>query len=268
MIAPAIDAPTFRRESVVPVIHVVIPFLDEDSTLETVVDRLEACRWPAGWSCRLVLVDDGSGHEATSHARTLVENRPDPAIVLLRHDANRGKGAALRTGFEDVLSTAGESDLAGVQDADLEYDPTDLISLIEAMESGDPPPDAAFGNRWNDQDASTIRRVHRFGNRMLTHFSNAATGLAVNDMECCYKLIRIPMLRTIAPELDEDRFAIEPQLAATLARHGARVVDIPVSYDPRSYSQGKKIGLRDAMAAIRTIIREWGKSRRLRRMNG
>ena len=251
-----------------PVIHVVIPFLDEDSTLETVVDRLEACRWPPGWSSRLVLIDDGSAREAAGHARALVENHTDAAIVLLRHGANRGKGAALRTGFEHVLSIAGESDLVGVQDADLEYDPTDLIPLVEAMGSGDPPPDAVFGNRWNDRDASTIRRVHRFGNRMLTRFSNAVTGLAVNDMECCYKLVRIPMLRKIAPELDEDRFAIEPQLAATLARHGARVFDIPVSYDPRSYSQGKKIGLRDATAAIRTIIREWRKTRRLRRMNG
>lgn len=248
-----------------PVIHVVIPFLDEDSTLETVVDRLQACPWPTGWSPRLVLVDDGSGDEAAAHARTILDDRPGSDIVLLRHDVNRGKGAALRTGFADILSSANDADLAGVQDADLEYEPADLIPFIEAMHSNQPRPDATFGNRWARENDSAIRRAHRFGNRLLTRLSNAATGLAVNDMECCYKLIRIPMLRAILPELDEDRFAIEPQLAATLARHGARVVDIPVSYAPRSYSQGKKIGFRDGVAAIVSIAREWRRTRRFSR---
>ena len=248
-----------------PVIHVVIPFLDEESTLETIVSKLDACVWPDGWSSRLVLVDDGSGKSAADAARSLTEHRSGSPITLFRHDENRGKGAALRTGFEAVVDTASAEDLVAIQDADLEYDPADLITIIEAIQDSTPPADAAFGNRWSDLQASTIRRAHRLGNRLLTRLSNAMTGLAVTDMECCYKLIRIPMLRTILPDLDEDRFAIEPQLAAALARHGARVIEVPVSYEPRSFSQGKKIGFGDGVAAIVAIVREWRRTRRFSR---
>ena len=245
-----------------PVIHVVIPFLDEESTLEKIVSKLDACLWPDGWSSRIVLVDDGSGQSAADASRSLVAGRDEPRIILFRHDENRGKGAALRTGFEAVAGSSSPEDLVAIQDADLEYDPRDLVAIIEAIRDSSPPADAAFGNRWNHVQASAIRRVHRLGNRLLTRLSNALTGLTVTDMECCYKLIRIPMLQTILPDLDEDRFAIEPQLAASLARHGARVIEVPVSYEPRSFSQGKKIGVGDGVAAIAAIVREWRRTRR------
>ena len=240
-----------------PVIHVVIPFLNEESTLHTIVERLGSCSWPVGWTCRIILVDDGSASRATDQARAIAEDARHAPTMLIRHRVNRGKGAALRTGFQEILKSAQDEDLVGVQDADLEYDPGDLVTIIDALETTRPPAHAAFGNRWTGEDPSTIRRVHRLGNRMLTCLSNVLTGLSVSDMECCYKLIRIPMLRTIVHELDEDRFAIEPQLAATLARHQARVIEVPVSYEPRSFSQGKKIGLRDGVAAVAAIIREW-----------
>ena len=248
-----------------PVIHVVIPFLDEESTLETIVSKLDACAWPDDWSGRIVLVDDGSGSSAAEAAAALAADRTEPPITLIRHDVNRGKGAALRSGFEAIIGSADDEDLMAIQDADLEYDPGDLVTIVEEIRRSDPPADAAFGNRWNDRQASTIRRVHRLGNRLLTMLSNALTGLSVNDMECCYKVIRIPMLRTILPDLDEDRFAIEPQLAAALARHHARVIEVPVAYEPRSFAQGKKIGFRDGVAAIAAIIREWRRSRRFGR---
>lgn len=249
-----------------PVIHVVIPFLDEESTLEQIVSKLDACRWPSGWTSRLVLVDDGSGRSSADAAMRLVANRSDSSIDLMRHESNRGKGAALRTGFEAIVETADDEDLVAIQDADLEYEPGDLVAILEAILASSPPADAAFGNRWDQLQSSAIRRVHRLGNRVLTRLSNALTGLEITDMECCYKLIRIPMLRTILPDLDEDRFAIEPQLAAALARHGARVIEVPVSYEPRSFSQGKKIGIGDGVAAIAAIVREWRRTRRHARL--
>lgn len=242
-----------------PILHLIIPFLDEGSTLGTIVDRVQRCDWTDDWSARIVLVDDGSERGSAETARELAATH---GITLLRHEVNRGKGAALRTGFVDVLRSAGEDDLVGIQDADLEYDPADLPRLVEAMTSMRGPVDAVFGNRWIGERRSAIRRVHRLGNRTLTAFSNLLTGLQVSDMECCFKVIRVPMLRTMLPDLDEDRFAIEPQLAAALARHGARVNEVGVSYDPRSFAEGKKIGFGDAIAAIAAMIREWRRTRR------
>lgn len=244
-----------------PVLHLVIPFLDEEATLGTVLDRVADCSWPAGWSTRLVLVDDGSRTDAAESARGLAARHH---AELLRHEINRGKGAALRTGFEHALASAGDDDLVGIQDADLEYDPGDLPRLIDAIGSMRGPVDAAFGNRWIGERRTAIRRVHRLGNRLLTAASNLLTGLHVSDMECCYKVIRVPMLRRILPDLDEDRFAIEPQLAAALARHDARVIEVGVSYDPRSFAEGKKIGVGDAVAAVASMIREWRRTRRAR----
>lgn len=245
-----------------PILHLVIPFLDEETTLGTIVERVQACDWPAGWSARVILVDDGSGSSAADSARGLAERT---GTMLIRHEVNRGKGAALRTGFRAALDTARPDDVVGVQDADLEYAPADLVPMVAAFAQPGRAFDAAFGNRWTGERRSAIRRVHRFGNRTLTSLSNALTGLRVRDMECCYKVIRVPMLERILPDLDEDRFAIEPQLAAALARHGARVVEFPVSYDPRSFSEGKKIGVGDAIAAFAAMLREWRRTRIRRR---
>lgn len=245
-----------------PLLHLVIPFLDEEATLGTITDRVVACRWPEGWSVRIVLVDDGSGDTASRAAARLAAAH---GFSLLRHPVNRGKGAALRTAFAHVVEHANDDDLVGVQDADLEYDPADLARMIETIEQAPARIDAAFGNRWAAGQPSTVRRIHRLGNRVLTMISNRLTGLGVSDMECCFKVIRIPMLRTLLPDLDEDRFAIEPQLAAALARHDARVTEVAVSYEPRSFAEGKKIGIADGFAAIGAMVREWGRTRRHRR---
>ncbi|MAD78171.1 MAG: glycosyl transferase [Planctomycetaceae bacterium] len=251
-------------EHTVPVLHVVIPFLDEESTLNTIVDRLEACPWPEGWSASVVLVDDGSGPNAADASKRLAGSDREIDVRLLQHEANRGKGAALRTGFQKILETADEADLVGVQDADLEYDPTDLARIVTILIEATPKIDAVFGNRWSTSRGTTIRRIHRLGNQTLTRISNVLTGLSLSDMECCYKVIRVPMLRRILPDLDENRFAIEPQLAASLARHGAKLMETPVSYEPRSFSEGKKIGARDGIAAVLAMLREWRRTRRHR----
>ncbi|MDE0888150.1 MAG: glycosyltransferase family 2 protein [Phycisphaerales bacterium] len=246
-----------------PVLHLVIPFLNEQDTLETVVGRVEQVIWPRGWSVRMILVDDGSSEDAATSAAALRDRHPD--LQLLRHASNFGKGAALRTGFAQAIEHADAADLVGVQDADLEYAPSDLVQFVETFGLDDASIDAIVGNRWLELQPNVIRRVHRLANGFLTLVSNRLTGLKIHDMECCYKLIRVPMLRKILPDLDEDQFAVEPQIAAALARHGARVAEVGVSYDPRSFAEGKKIGVRDGFDAVASMIREWRRSRRHRR---
>ena len=180
---------------------------------------------------------------------------------VLQHPVNRGKGAALRTGFDWVLARGAEDDLVVIQDADLEYDPRDFAALIAAAERCDAARGsvAIYGNRWSDCGApprSLWHRIHRLGNATLTGASNLATGFALRDMECCYKMMAVTLLRRIRPMLTEDRFGVEPQLTAALARIGARIDEVPVRYDARAYRQGKKIGARDALRTMWVIVRE------------
>jgi len=241
----------------VPTLHPVIPFFNETATLEAAVKRVLAIAAPDGWSTHLVLVDDGSAQPSAEVGVTLAAAHE--RITLLQHEVNRGKGAAVRTGFDSIIASADDEDIAVIQDADLEYDPSELFGLVEVMRKAGA--DALVGNRWVTPPRSLKARFHRSGNRFLTHLSNRATGLRLSDMECCYKLITIPLLKRILPELDEDRFGIEPQLAAVLARHGARVAESPVSYAPRGFDEGKKIGARDALEAIKVIRRERRRTR-------
>ena len=230
----------------------------------------------------MVVVDDASGASSAntlSEARGLLESAhagpargappsagdlTRPLLVgwgVLQHAVNRGKGAALRTGFDWVLTRGEDSDLAVIQDADLEYDPRDFASLIAAAERCDAVRGcvAIYGNRWHS-DGSASRslwhRIHRLGNAMLTGASNLATGYTLGDMECCYKMVPVAVLRRIRPMLSEDRFGVEPQLTAALARIGARIDEIPVQYAARAYRQGKKIGARDALRTMWVIVRE------------
>jgi dolichol-phosphate mannosyltransferase len=248
-----------------PVLHLVIPFLDEEATLEEVVSKVERVDWPVDWSARMILVDDGSAETARAVAASLQDHHDD--VVLLAHAANRGKGAAVRTGFKHILDAAADDDLVGIQDADLEYDPADLVRFVQTF-GLHPATDAVVGNRWLEVQPNVVRRAHRFANGLLTLTSNLFTGLKIHDMECCYKVMRVPMLHRILPDLDEDHFGVEPQLAAALARHGASVAEVGVSYDPRSFAEGKKIGLRDGFEALSAMLREWRRSRRAARTPG
>lgn len=235
-----------------PTLHLVIPFLNEAATLKLIVERVQASRLPEGWTHSITLVDDGSEDDATRIGRSIAAS--NDAITFLRNETNQGKGAAVRKGLDAILAVAADDDALAIQDADLEYDPNDLASLLEAMVRDGT--DAAIGNRWATPLSTFKRRLHRFGNRMLTRLSNARTHLDLRDMECCYKVLRIPTARTVVPELTELRFGIEPQLAASLARHGSSVTQAPVSYAPRGKDQGKKIGIRDGVEALRVILQE------------
>lgn len=237
-----------------------MPVYNEPDTLGRSAARVLEAPLPPGWRPRLVLVDDGS-ERATAELVDRLGGSPD--TEALRHPENRGKGAAIRTGFAHALESAAELDAVVVQDADLEYDPADLPPLIEPVAKG--TADLVLGNRWAVPPRGLKRTAHRMLNGFLTLSSNLTTGLAVHDMECCYKLFSIPALRQVLPDLDEERFGIEPQIVASAARHGLRVAEAPVSYDPRSFEEGKKIRVKDGVRVFVVLWRERRRTRLARR---
>ena len=223
---------------------VVIPVYNEEQTLEVIVRKVLA-RPEVG---ELVMVDDRSQDDTWRVMEALA--RTDDRIRVFRHEVNQGKGAALRTGFAKVTA-----EIVIIQDADLEYDPHDYGALVRRLD--DRSLGAVFGNRWAGAERRTgYRRMHELANGFLTALSNRATGLGVHDMECCYKLLRIPVLRAIRPSLTEERFGIEPQIAAALARNAVRVGEVPVAYAPRSFAEGKKIRWTDGVRTLWVIARE------------
>lgn len=233
-----------------PVLHVVVPCFNESGTLDAVLASIGKVRWPVGWRAEVTVVDDGSEPAA---ARVADDACRTHGATLVRHGRNRGKGAAIRTGFARAAARGAEGDAVAIHDADLEYDPQDLAALLARL----PDHDAVFGNRWGASiDPRMGRRAHRLLNRILTGASNLLTGLTIHDMECCHKLFTMRALRPMLPELTEDRFGIEPQLAAVAARHGLRVIEGPVSYRPRGFAEGKKIRAKDGLRAVLVIARE------------
>jgi glycosyltransferase involved in cell wall biosynthesis len=237
-----------------PTLHVVMPVYDEGPTLAEIVRRVLRQPLPAGWALDLTMVDDGSRPAAAALAAECAASHGD-RVRLIVHPRNRGKGAALMTGFDAVLARAAANDAVLVQDADLEYDPADYGPLLDTL--ADPSVGAAFGNRWGGSERRAgYRRLHAMANGLLTAASNRATGLGVHDMECCYKLLRVPVLRAARPWLSEERFGIEPQIAAALARARVRVAEVPVRYAPRTFAEGKKIRWTDGVRALWVIARE------------
>ncbi len=242
-----------------PVLHVVIPFYNEGGTVVPCVQRVLATALPDGWSRSLVVVDDHSDASDRDTLRELVDTLRSQGhlVELCRHERNQGKGAALRSGFDAVLTAQpSDDDFVIIQDADLEYDPTDYGCLMQRLLRGDV--DAVVGTRWGEHRTVTgfARRLHAWVNRALSRCSNLVTGLDLSDMECCYKLLPVRLLRRLRPQLTESRYGVEPQMVAILAKMAARVGQVPVSYDPRSAAEGKKIGWRDGVRALWVIARE------------
>ena len=221
-------------------LSVVIPVYNERKTVERVLERVR--QLPL--SLQVVVVDDGSTDGTRELLPRLEEEGQIDTLVL--HEENRGKGAALRTGFAHATG-----DVVVVQDADLEYDPFELPALLEPILRG--WADAVYGSRF----LGGPHRVHLFwhyqGNRFLTLLSNVFTDLNLTDMETCYKMVRRDLLETLP--LTRERFGIEPELTARLAQAGARIYELPVSYRGRSYADGKKIGWKDGVAALWHIVR-------------
>lgn len=239
-----------------PTLFVVMPVYNEPETLRASVERVRAAELGGDWRAQVIAIDDGSDEPTRSTVRALGEGG---AVLSLFHPVNRGKGAAIRTGFAHALELAHDDDAIMIQDADLEYDPADFAGMLATLRLT--RSDIVLGNRWAVPPAGLKRLAHRMLNGMLTIASNLMTGLRVSDMECCLKLFTIPALRRILPELDEERFGIEPQIIAAAARHRLRVAEAPCSYAPRSFEEGKKIRMKDG---IRVFVVLWRERRRAR----
>ena len=222
------------------ILSVVIPCYNEVRTVEGMLRKIRELPLQT----EVVVVDDGS----TDGTREILSRLNEEGVVdhLVLQPENRGKGAALRTGF-----AAATGDVVVVQDADLEYDPSELHGLLQPILQG--KADAVYGSRF----LGGLHRVHLFwhyaGNKGLTLLSNILTDLNLTDMETCYKMVRRDLLVTLP--LKCDRFGIEPELTARLAQAGARIYEAPISYHGRSYAQGKKIGWKDGVAALWHIAR-------------
>ncbi len=221
-------------------LSIVIPVYNEKATLLELVKRVEA----VDYEKEIILVDDAS----TDGSREILQNEIEGkgGAVVLYHKRNRGKGAALRTGF---AKTTG--DIVIVQDADLEYDPKDYAVLIGPILDG--RADVVFGSRFLGGPHRVLFFWHYVGNLFLTMLSNVMTNINLSDMETCYKVFRREVLNDIT--LTCDRFGFEPEFTAKIARKRFRIYEVPISYSGRDYSEGKKIGWKDGVAAIWFIIR-------------
>lgn len=220
-------------------LSVVIPVYNEKDTIRTIIDLVLA----QPDVDEVVLVDDFS----TDGTRDVLRGMEGlEKVTVLYHPHNRGKGAALRTGF-----AAATKDLVLIQDADMEYDPADYPHLLAPILAG--RADAVFGSRFLGGTHRVLYFWHYLANRFLTLLSNMFTGLNLTDMEVCYKVFKREHLQGMT--LICDRFGIEPELTAKVARLRGRIYEVPVAYYGRTYDEGKKIGWRDGFAAIYWILR-------------
>lgn len=221
-------------------LSVVIPAFNEVRTLGEVVRRVRGTGIPT----EIIVVDDGSA----DGTRELLASWPEsPELTVVLHPENRGKGAALKSGF---LRATG--DVVLVQDADLEYDPAEYRRLIQPIVEDQA--DVVYGSRFTGDGARVLYFWHYVGNHLLTLLSNATTNLNLTDMETCYKVFRRDVIQRIAPTLRESRFGIEPELTAKVASlPGIRIYERPIRYAGRTYAEGKKITWRDGVSALRCI---------------
>ena len=220
-------------------LSVVIPVFNEQNTIGRVLSRVASLNL----NLELVIVDDFS----TDGTREILEQIKDlPRVTVILKDKNEGKGAALRTGFEHVTG-----DFIVVQDADLEYNPSDIPMLIQPLLKDEA--DVVYGSRFIGEEQQDESWIHRAGNAVLTGASNLFSGLNLTDMETCYKAFSSDVLKDIS--IKQNRFGIEPEITAKLARRGYRFVEVPISYDSRGYDEGKKIGIKDLINAIYCIGR-------------
>ena len=244
--------PTIQRSDL-PILCVVIPVYNERDTWRALLARVESAELP-GCRKRIILVDDASTDGTRAQLEELAsrvrgQNAHDGDAVneikVLFHERNRGKGAALRTGF-----AAAEGDFVIVQDADLEYDPADYPTLLQPLLAE--RADVVYGNRFSEGRPKGYFRNY-LANRFLTCLSNLTTGLKLTDMETCYKVFRREVLESV--RLEQDRFGFEPEITAKVARLGVRIVETPIRYNARTRQEGKKIGWKDGIKAIWCILK-------------
>ena len=224
-----------------PEISVVIPCYNEVSTIEAILDAVRASEIR---DKEIIVVDDASSDGTREKLRSF-EGQPDLRVIF--HERNRGKGAALGTGFR-----AATGDVVIVQDADLEYDPKEYPKLLAPIRAG--KADVVYGSRFAGGESHRVLYFwHYAANKILTLCSNMFTNLNLTDMETCYKAFRREVIQKI--DLREERFGFEPEVTAKVARMGCRIYEVGISYSGRTYAEGKKIGWRDGLRALWCIVR-------------
>ncbi|KAB8315550.1 glycosyltransferase family 2 protein [Tolypothrix campylonemoides VB511288] len=222
-------------------LSVVIPCYNEIGTIGQVIEAVKAS--PVK-NCEIIIVDDCSTDGTRELLRTKLESQVDQIIY---HSKNRGKGAALRTGF-----AAATGDIVIVQDADLEYDPQEYPTMIRPILYN--RADVVFGSRFQSgRPHRVVYYWHRLGNGFLTMLSNMFTNINITDMETCYKAFRREVIQSI--KIEENRFGFEPEITAKVAKMGCRIYEVGISYYGRTYKEGKKIGWKDGFQAIYCILK-------------
>jgi glycosyltransferase involved in cell wall biosynthesis len=222
-----------------PCLSVVMPCFNEAQTVKIVIDQVLA----SPYTRELIVVDDGS----TDGTQEIATAYVDPRMRVLLQPVNQGKGAALRRGFAEA-----SSEFVIVQDADLEYDPREYAVILQPLL--EQKADVVYGSRFHGSRPHRVLYYwHSVGNKLLTTLSNMFTDLNLTDMETCYKAFRRPVLDSFV--IEENRFGIEAEITAKVARGGWRVYEVGISYDGRTYAEGKKIGWKDGVRALYCIVR-------------
>ena len=243
------SGPRTETEAISRCLTVVVPCFNEEATVLALLEKVLASPWVA----EVVVVDDGSTdatHDQLGHVN-------DPRVQILLHGVNRGKGAALRTGFASATS-----EYVIVQDADLEYNPDEFGDLMAPLLLGFA--DVVYGSRFvSSRPHRVLYFWHSLGNRGLTLLSNMFTNLNLTDMETCYKAFRREVIQSI--DIEENRFGFEPEITAKVARLGVPIFEVGISYNGRTYDDGKKIGWKDGVRAIWCIVKYSAIGHRLRR---
>ena len=228
-------------------LSIIIPCYNESSTI---VSLINAVKQSPVTDREIIVVDDGS----KDGTRDILDQLSDPEVRVIFHKANQGKGAALRTGFQEATG-----DICIVQDADLEYDPREFPLVIQPIVEG--KADVVFGSRFQSgRPHRVVYFWHRIGNGVLTLMSNFFTDLNLSDMETCYKAFRREVIQSI--NIRENRFGFEPEVTAKIAKMNLRIYEVGISYYGRTYDEGKKIGWKDGVRAVYCILKYnlWAKS--------
>ena len=227
-------------------LSLIVPMFNEENHIAKCIKEVQKLSVGQNFSLEIILVDDASTDNSPTIAKEIAAQNPN--IRLLQHGKNQGKGAALRTG---LIYASG--DFVGIQDADMEYDPMDYLILLEPLLDG--RADVVYGSRYlKPQTRRVLYFWHTWMNKMLTKLSNMFTNLDISDMETCYKLFSRKVIADIAPKLKENRFGFEPEITARVAQGRWRVYESAVSYNPRTFEEGKKIGWKDGVYALYCIL--------------